>query len=146
MVEFVFYFPPAPTTLIPEFYANMLGCNFLEQHFRVSIRGNTFYIDADIIANALEIPHVTKPDYTFENDPDKDVVLSQFCGHNCLWGNHANAKTMGSTDEVHLLNKIMGADRYPLSHGNTIILEQAFFLYALLTDVPPDLPSVLLFS
>ena len=139
-------FPPVPAILIPEFYANMFDCNFLEKHFCVSIRGNTFYIDADIIANALEIPHVTKLDYTFENDPDKDVVLNRFCGYNCLWGNHTNAETVGFTDEVRLLNKIMCANLYPLSHSNTITLERAFFLYALLTNVPIDIPSMLLFS
>ena len=51
---------------------------------------------------------------------------------------------MSFTDEVRLLNKIMGSNLNPLSHGNTITIERANnLLYALLTDVPIDLPSIL---
>ena len=69
-----------PDEIIPEFYANMFECNSLENSFRVLIRGSIFFIDEDVIATALEIPCVPKPGYLFRNDPDRDVVLSWFCG------------------------------------------------------------------
>ena len=51
---------------------------------------------------------------------------------------------MSFIDEVRLLNKIMGSNLNPLSHGNTVTIERANnLLYALLKDVPIDLPSIL---
>lgn len=136
-------FPVVPDEIIPEFYANMFECNFLENSFRVIICGIIFSIDEDVIATTLEIPCVPKLGHLFRNDLDRDVVLSWFCGHRRRLGTSANAKTVGFTNEVCLLNKIMGANLFPLSHGKTIIVERAFFLYALLSDVPIDLPFVL---
>ena len=139
-------FPVVPDEIIPEFYANMFECSFLENSFRVIICGIIFSIDEDVIATALEIPCVPKLGHLFRNDLDRDVVLSWFCGHRCRLGTSANAKTVDFTNEVCLLNKIMGANLFPLSHGKTIIVERAFFLYALLSDVPIDLPFVLCLS
>ena len=139
-------FPVVPDEIILEFYANMFECNSLENSFRVLLCGNIFSIDEDVIATALEIPCVPKPGYLFRNDPDRDVVLSWFCGCRRCLGTSANAKTVGFTNEVCLLNKIMGACLFPLSYGNTIIVERAFFFYALLFDVPIDLTFVLCLS
>lgn len=122
-----FGFPLVPDEIILEFYANMFECNSLENSFHIFICGRIFSIDVDVIATTLEIPCVLELGYLSRNDLDKDVVLSWFCGRRRCLGTSENAKFVGFTNEVCLLNKIMGANLFPLSQGNTIIVERDFF-------------------
>ena len=70
-------------------------------------------------------------------------MMELFCGKTIAWGTKKTNTTTEFTCEARLFNLVMSQNLLPVSHKNTFGLRQAQFLYALMTGVSIDLPSVI---
>ena len=72
---------PLPTALIREFFSN-LSCRIYDSNTlaRSWIRGVEFTITLRVVAEALGVPVVTEPVYSYVEAPPIDVVMSHITG------------------------------------------------------------------
>ena len=134
-----------PNDLIPEFYSNFLNINTTTLEFDVFLRKKKYHISPDVVAIALNIPRVDQPGYPFIDQlvPLRDNMMELFCGKPIAWGTKKSNPTTEFTCEAHIFNLVMSHNLLPVSHRNTLGLRRAQFLYALMTGVTIDLPSVI---
>jgi hypothetical protein len=134
-----------PNELIPEFYSNFLDINTTTLEFDVFIRKKKYHISPDVVAAALNIPRVDKPGYPFIDQlvPLRDNMMALFCGKPTAWGTKKSNPTTQFTCEARIFNLVMSHNLLPVSHRNTLGIPRAQFLYALMTGVTIDLPSVI---
>ena len=78
---------PPPTTLIREFFSN-LSCHIYDSNtfVRSWIRDVEFTINPRVVAEALGVPVVSKPNYPYDESPSLDVVMSYITGSSIQWG------------------------------------------------------------
>jgi hypothetical protein len=104
-----------------------------------------YHISSDVVASALKIPRVAQLGYPYIGQlvPLRDSMMELFCGKTIVWGTKKTNTTTEFTCEARLFNLVMSHNLLPVSHRNTFELRQAQFLYALMTGVSIDLPSVI---
>ena len=104
-----------------------------------------YHISPDVVASALQIPRVAQPGYPYIGQlvPLRDTMMELFCGKTIAWGTKKTNDTTEFTCEACLFNLVMSHNLLPVSHRNTFGLRRAQFLYALMTSVSIDLPSVM---
>ena len=134
-----------PNDLIPEFYSNFLNIKTTTLEFDVFLRKKIYHISPDVVASVLKIPKVAKLGYPYIGQlvPLRDTMMELFYGKTIAWGTKKTNDTTEFTCEAHLFNLVMSHNLLPVSHRNTFGLCQAQFLYALMTSVSIDLPSVI---
>uniref|UniRef100_A0A2N9GG56 Putative plant transposon protein domain-containing protein n=1 Tax=Fagus sylvatica TaxID=28930 RepID=A0A2N9GG56_FAGSY len=134
-----------PNDLIPEFYSNFLNINTTTLEFDVFLRKKKYHISPDVVATALNIPRVDQLGYPFIDQlvPLRDNMMELFCGKPTAWGTKKSNPTTEFTCEARIFNLVMSHNLLPVSHRNTLELRRAQFLYALMTGVTIDLPSVI---
>ena len=72
---------PPPTALIKEFFSN-LSCHVYDSNTLVRswIQGVEFTITSRVVAEALGVPVVLEPVYSYAETPPLDVVMSYITG------------------------------------------------------------------
>jgi hypothetical protein len=70
-------------------------------------------------------------------------MMELFCGKPTAWGTKKSNPITEFTCEARIFNLVMSHNLLPVSHRNTVGLRRAQFLYALMTGVTIDLPSVI---
>jgi hypothetical protein len=108
-------------------------------------RKKKYHISPDVVATSFKLPRVCNPGYPFspKSIPTNDVMMTHFYGKPMAWGSSKTITTKSFTDESNMYNLIMCFNLLPLSHRNTITKARAKFLYAFMTKVFIDLPSVI---
>ena len=72
---------PPPTALIREFFSN-LSCHVYDSNTLVRswIRGVEFTITPRVVAEALSVPVISNPIYSYDESPPIDVVMLHITG------------------------------------------------------------------
>jgi hypothetical protein len=136
-----------PNSCILEFYSNFINIDANKNEFDVYFRKKKkmYYICPDVVATAFMLPRVFEPRYSLNpnSTPTDDAMISHFCGKTMAWDSSNKAGTHYYTCETRAYNLIMCFNLLPLSHRNTISKVRVKFLYAFMTGVSIDLPSVI---
>ena len=119
------------TALIKEFSSN-LSCHVYDSNTLVRswIQGVEFTITPRVVADALGVPVVREPVYPYEESPPLDDVMSYFTGSSIQWGTDPQITSVKLSEAACLFFRIMCHSLWPISHLQTIPLEQCVFLYA----------------
>ena len=71
-----------PLMLIQEFYSNMHGIDHSVPQFVTRVRGISFHVTPQLVADVLRVPRIEFPDYpSYERlrTVSKDELMSAFC-------------------------------------------------------------------
>ena len=98
---------PPPTALIREFFSN-LSCHVYDSNTLVRswIQGVEFTITPRVVAKALGVPVVRKPDYPYDESPLLDVVMSYITGSSIQWGSDPRITFVELTETAYLFFRI----------------------------------------
>ena len=98
-----------------------------------------------MVVTAFKLLRVCNPEYPFSHMSTltNDVMMTHFCSKPMAWGFSKTITIKSFTDESRMYNLIMCFNLLLLSHRNTITQARAKFLYAFITKVSIDLPSVI---
>ena len=110
------------------------------------IRGDKYTITPSVVANALRMPLVRHPVYSYDESPPLDDVMSYITGTSIQWGSDPRITSHELIKIHYLFFRISCHSIWPISHLHTIPLEKCAFLYALVTDVPMSFPYLFICS
>ena len=138
---------PPPIALIREFFSN-LSCHIYDSNtfVRSWIRGVEFTITPRVVAEALGVPVVTEPVYSYVEAPPIDVVMSHITRSSIQWGSNPWITSSALSETAYLFLKVACHSLWPISHLHTIPLEQCVFLYAFMSGASINFPYLFLHS
>ena len=98
---------PPPTALIREFFSN-LSCHVYDSNTLVRswIRGVEFTITSRVVTEALRVPVVLELDYTYDESPSLDVVMSYITRSSIQWGSNPWITFAELTETAYLFFRI----------------------------------------
>ena len=132
-----------PLMLIQEFYSNMHGIDHSVPQFVTHVRGISFPVTPQLVADVLRVPRIEFPDYpSYERlrTVSKDELMSAFCECPSEWGELQFTYCLGFAKGPRFLNMVMTFVLYPLSHYNSITESRTHFLLSLLKHLTIDFP------
>ena len=91
------------TALIREFFSNF-SCHIYDSNTIVQswIRGEEFTITPRVVAEALGVPIVTNPVYSYDESPPIDEVMSHITGSSIQWGSDPQILSSALTETAYL--------------------------------------------
>ena len=98
---------PPPTALIREFFSN-LSCHVYDSNtlIRSWIRGVEFTIIPRVVVEALGVPVVREPDYSYDESPTLNVVMSYITESSIQWGSDPQIMSAKLTETAYLFFRI----------------------------------------
>ena len=127
----------------------MHGIDCSVPHFITQVRGISIPVTPQLIADVLRVPKIEFPDYPScerLRTMSKDELMSTFCEHPSMWGEHQFTYCSNFAKGSQFLNMVMTFVLYPLSHYNSITESHARFLLSLLKHLTIDFPSHFILS
>ena len=98
---------PPPTALIREFFSN-LSCHVYNSNTLVRswIQGVELTITLGVVAEALGVPVVQEPNYSYDESPSLDVVMSYITRSSIQWGSNPRITFVELTETTYLFFRI----------------------------------------
>ena len=92
-------------------------------HFLTAwIRGFEYQIIPKVVSDALSVPVVRNPDYSFIDPPSLDDVVSLLCGKPMTWDDEPKLDSNELTKENCIFYRIACHSILPLTHIHTLLL------------------------
>lgn len=110
------------------------------------IRGEEFHISKKVISDALQVPLVRRPTFSYTESLAIDDVMSLLCGRSVTWGSKPQINLSEFTELNYIFFRISCHNNFPISHIHTIPLERCVFMYAFITDGPICFPSLFILT
>ena len=98
------------------------------------------------MAEALGVPVVTDPVYSYVESPPIDVVMSYITGSSIQWGSNPQITSSTLSETAYLFLRVACHSLWPISHLHTIPLERCVFLYAFMSGASISFPHLFLHS
>ena len=98
------------------------------------------------MAEALGVPVVTDPVYSYVESPPIDVVMSHITGSSIQWGFDPRITSSTLSKTAYLFLRVACHSLWPISHLHTIPLERCMFLYAFMFGASINFPHLFLRS
>ena len=117
---------PLPAALIREFYSNFHICSY--DNLGTWIRGQSFVITKNDVANALNVPRVIRPTYPYLKHPPISDVMTLLCGRSVTWGSDRRINLSELTELNYIFFRIACHNIFPISHVHTIPIEVFLFV------------------
>ena len=95
---------------------------------------------------ALGVPVVTEPVYTYAEAPPLDVVMSYITGSSIQWGFDPRIMSSALSEIAYLFLRVACHSLWPISHLHTILQERCVFLYAFMSGASISFPHLFLRS
>ena len=94
------------------------------------------------MSEALGVPIVRKPTYSYTEFPAVNDMMSLLCGHPVSWGFEPRINSCEFNELNSLYLRITCHNIYPISHVHTVPIERCVFLYAFVIDGFMCFPSM----
>ena len=121
----------------------MHGIDHSVPQFVTRVRGISFPVTPQLVADVLRVPRIEFPDYpSYERlrTVSKDELMSAFCECPSKQGERQFTYCLGFAKGPRFLNMVMTFVLYPLSHYNSITESRTHFLLSLLKHLTIDFP------
>ena len=127
----------------------MYGFDFSVPLFVTHVQGARIVVTPDVVSGVLRVPKVEHPDYPNCDrlrTVSKDELISAFCKHPSVWGDHKLTPCTAFAKGPRFLNMGMTLVLHHLSHYNSITEPDARFLLSLLEHLTIDFLSHFILS
>ena len=113
------------------------------------VRGTRIPVTPQLVADVLRVPRIEFPDYPnceYLRTVSKDELMAAFCELPSDWGDRQFTPCRPFAKGPRFINMVMTFVLHPLSHYNSIIEPQAWFLLSLLEHLTIDFLSHFILS
>ena len=86
-----------------------------------------------VVAQALGVPIVADPVYSYDESPPIDVVMSYIIRSSIQWGSDPRITSSALFETAYLFLRVACHSLWPILHPHTIPLERCVFLYAFMS-------------
>lgn len=113
---------PPPIVIIRKLYSNLcVHVVATSGHFLTAwIRGFEYQITRKVVSDALSVPIVRNPNYSFIDPPSLDDVVSLFCWTPMTWDDEPKLDSNELTKENCIFYRIACHSILPLTHMHTV--------------------------
>ena len=98
------------------------------------------------MAEALGVPVVREPIYSYDESPPLDVVMLYITRSSIHWGSNPRITSSELSETAYLFLRVACHSLWLISHLHTIPIERCVFLYTLISGASINFPHLFLHS